>query len=171
MVTMSILSTLLPGLGGALMRLLPELIGLWNKKTDNSHELAMLERTHQLKLQEAAERKAEAHQAHTFAMDEVSIRGNIDMMVKGLEATSAALHDQMKPTGTWWVDALNMLVRPLTTYYFLGCYGIVKTAMIVVALRSVDPWVAIIQCWTDADVSILFAILGFWFVGRTFEKK
>lgn len=38
------LFTILSALGGGLLRLLPELLALFNKKTDNSHELAMLDK-------------------------------------------------------------------------------------------------------------------------------
>lgn len=167
----SILTTVLSGLGGGLLRLLPELIGLWNKRTDNSHELAMMGKQIELETLQAAQRRAQAEQAHGFVMDEASLKGSIEMGLRSLDANREALVGQMQLTKIWWVDALNMLVRPLTTYFFLGAYGIVKTATIAVALRTTDPWVSIIQCWTPEDVAILFAILGFWFVGRTFEKK
>src|SRR3990172_7091642 len=81
-------------------------------------------------------------------MDEIKEQGNIDQVLALLDAQKAALTGQMQPVGIRWVDALNFLVRPLTTYYFLGMYGLVKLAMIVVALRAVDPWLAIIQCWS-----------------------
>ena len=77
----------------------------------------------------------------------------------------------MQKTGFWFVDALNFLVRPLATYYFLGCYGIVKTAMIVTAMREADPWLSVVSCWADQDAQILSGILAFWFVGRVFDKQ
>lgn len=154
------LMTLLSLFGGGLMRALPELIGLWNKKTDNSHELAMLDRQVELEKTRAGAR-----------MDEIKEQGNIDQVLSLLDAQKAALQGQMQKTGIRFVDALNFLVRPLTTYYFLGMYGLVKLAMIVVALRAVDPWVAIIQCWSMDDAAILSGILSFWFVGRVFDKK
>lgn len=152
--------TLLSMFGGGLMRALPEVIGLWNKKTDNSHELAMLDRQIQLENTRAAAR-----------MDEIREQGDIDQTLALLDAQKAALTGQMQKVGIKWVDALNFLVRPLTTYYFLGLYGLVKLATIVVALRTADPWVAIIQCWTMDDAAILAGILSFWFVGRVFDKK
>jgi hypothetical protein len=53
----------------------------------------------------------------------------------------------------------------------LAFYGLVKLAIIVVAMRSADPWVSIIQCWSPEDGAILSGILAFWFVGRVFDKK
>jgi hypothetical protein len=152
--------TLLSMLGGGLMRMLPELIGFMNKKTDNAHELAMLDRQFQL---EATRSAARVH--------EIEVQGDISQTIALMSAQSEALRGQMQLVGLWWVDAANFLVRPLTTYYFLLFYGIVKMATIVVAMRTVDPWVSIIQCWTEDDAAILAGILSFWFVGRVFDKS
>lgn len=154
------LMTLLSLFGGGLMRALPEVIGLWNKKTDNAHELAMLDRQAELEKTRAGAR-----------MDEIREQGDIDQMLALLDAQKSALTGQMQKVGIKWVDALNFLVRPLTTYYFLGLYGLVKLATIIIAVRTTDPWVAIIQCWTADDAAILAGILSFWFVGRVFDKK
>ena len=154
------LTTLLSLLGGGFMRILPELVSLWNRKTDNEHELAMLDKQAELEKTRAAAR-----------MDEITTQGDISQTLALLDAQKTALEGQMKPLGIWWVDALNFLVRPLTTYYFLGMYGLVKVSMVVVALRGVDAWSAIIQCWSVEDAAILAGILSFWFVGRVFDKK
>lgn len=154
------LTTLLSLFGGGLMRALPEFIGLWNKKTDNQHELAMLDRQVELEKTRAGAR-----------MEEITTQGGIDQAIALLDAQKSALTGQMQKVGIRWVDALNFLVRPLTTYYFLGMYGLVKLATLVVALRTADQWSAIIQCWTADDGAILSGILAFWFVGRVFDKK
>lgn len=154
------LMTLLSLLGGGLMRSLPEFLNLWNKRTDNAHELAMLDRQVELEKTRAGAR-----------MDEITTQGDIDQTLALLDAQKTALAGQMQVVGIRWVDALNFLVRPLTTYYFLGMYGLVKLAMIIVALRAVDPWVAIIQCWSENDVTIMSGILAFWFVGRVWDKQ
>jgi hypothetical protein len=154
------LMTLLSLLGGGVMRALPELIGLWNKKTDNAHELAMMDKQLQLEQAQAASRK-----------DEIMTQGGIDQALALLDAQKTALQGQMQKIGIWQVDALNFLVRPLTTYFFLGMYGLVKLAMLIVAMRAADQWAAIIQCWSPEDGAILSGILAFWFVGRVFDKK
>lgn len=152
--------TLISLLGGGVMRALPEFMGLWNKKTDNAHELAMLDRQVELEKNRATARH-----------DDIVTQGNIDETLALLDAQKTALEGQMQKINIWWVDALNFLVRPLTTYYFLSMYGLVKLATVIVALRSADPWVSIIQCWSESDEAILSGILAFWFVGRVFDKK
>ena len=147
-------------LGGGLLRMLPELIGFLNKKTDNAHELAMLDRQFQL---EATRSAARVH--------EIEVQGDISQSISMLAAQTEALRGQMQKTGVWWVDAMNFLVRPLTTYLFLAMYCAVKIATLAVALRSMDPWSAILQVWNVDDGAILSGILAFWFVGRVFDKK
>lgn len=154
------LMTLLSMFGGGLMRLLPEILGFLNKKTDNAHELAMLEKQFQLEQFRAGAR-----------YDELQLQGNTDETLKLLDAQREALKGQMQKTGIRWVDALNFLVRPLTTYYFLGFYGLVKLATLVVAMQQTNAWQAIIQVWTQDDAAILSGILAFWFVGRVFDKR
>jgi hypothetical protein len=154
------LMTLLSMLGGGFMRLLPEILGLLNKKTDNAHELAMLDRQFQLEQTRAQAR-----------MQEVQMQGDIDQVLRLLDAQKEALAGQMQKTGLWFVDALNFLVRPVTTYFFLVMYGAVKLATLMIALHSADPWHAILQTWNADDGAILSGILAFWFVGRVFDRK
>lgn len=155
---------ILSALGGGVLRLVPELIALWNKKVDHAHELAMLEKQHQLEMDLDKQKQA-------GRMQELHLQTDGAAFLATLDATKAALADQMKATGIRLVDALNALVRPLATYYFLACYGIFKVALLMVALRQVDAWSAIVKVYTVDDLNILFAILGFWFVGRKFEKQ
>jgi hypothetical protein len=154
------LTTLLSLLGGGVMRALPELIGLWNKKTDNAHELDMLDKQFQLEQTRAAAR-----------MDEITMQGDIDQVLKLLDAQKSALEGQMQKTGIKVVDALNFLVRPLTTYYFLILYGLAKVAMFVLAMQAgISGWEAILKLYDANDRDILAGILAFWFVGRVFDK-
>jgi hypothetical protein len=152
--------SLLTLLGGGLMRLLPEILSLVGKRQDNLHELAMIDRQVELEKTRSLMRQ-----------DEIKVQGEVAFNVAELNALGEALSAQMKPTGLAWVDALNFLVRPLTTYYFLGAYGIFKTAMLAVALQQADAWHAIIQCYTEEDAAILTGLLSFWFVGRVCDKR
>lgn len=153
--------TLLSMFGGGLMRLLPEVFAFLNKKTDNAHELAMLDKQFQLEQTRAAAR-----------MEEIRYQGDVDQQIALLDAQAGALKGQMQKTGLWWVDAANFLVRPIATYYFLLLYGLAKTAMFVLAVKGgVSGWEAILKLYDDEDRAILSGILAFWFVGRVFDKR
>lgn len=153
--------SLITMLGGGLMRLLPELLGFLNKKTDNAHELAMLDRQAALEQTRASAR-----------MDEIHTQIDGAAMLAMLDAQKTALAGQMQITGVWWADALNILVRPLTTYYMLALYGIAKFALFWVAYESAGlMWPALAQIYDAEDRALLTGILSFWFVGRVLDKK
>lgn len=153
--------TLLGMLGGGFMRLLPELLGLWNKKTDNAHELLMLNAQVELEKTKGAQQR-----------ETIQTQGDVDQVLALLNAQKEALAGQMQKTGFWIVDALNFLVRPLTTYYVLFLYGAAKVAMLIVAIHTgLNVWEAILKIYDAEDRAILSSILAFWFVGRTFDKK
>lgn len=153
--------SLLTMLGGGLMRLLPEFLGLLNKRTDNAHELAMLDR--QLQLDQA---RVAAHK------EEVQLTADSSQILALLDAQKTALAGQAQMTGVWWVDALNILVRPMTTYYMLALYGLFKIALFAVALHAGGGvWQAVLQVYDQEDRALLTGILSFWFVGRVLDKK
>ena len=152
--------TLLSLLGGGVLRVVPEVLGLLNKKADNAHELQMLEKQFQLEQTRAGAKQAE-----------LEIQGDIAQSIAALSAQEEALKGQMQKSGIPWVDALNTLVRPATTYWFLFLYSVVKFSTIMAALNEVAVWTAIRQCWTPDDMAILSGILSFWFVGRVFDKR
>ncbi|WP_316150414.1 hypothetical protein [Cupriavidus sp. BIC8F] len=155
------LLSILSLLGGGLLRLLPEVFSFMNKKTDNEHELAMMDKQFALEQLKGANQQAL-----------VETQLNAEQIVHMFDAQAEALKSQMQVTGDKLVDGLNFLVRPLTTYYFLLLYGAAKVAMFVLALQGgISGWDAILKLYTDQDANILAGILGFWFVGRTFEKK
>ncbi len=153
--------TLLSMLGGGLMRLLPEVISFMNKKTDNKHELDMMDKQLELQRSKSADDRAT-----------MQVAGDIATTIALMDAQKEALKSQMQLTNVWWVDALNFLVRPLTTYYFLLLYGASKIAMFVTAIYGdVTGWEAILKIYDPEDRAILSAILSFWFVGRVIDKK
>lgn len=164
--------SLLSLLGGGFMRLLPELVGLWNKKTDNSHELAMMDRQLELQRTKGADDRALVVEQSNAALSLGEQSNDAAAVLAMLDAQKEALHDQMQKTGLPWVDGLNILVRPLTTYYVLFLYGLAKVALFAVAVQQGEgAWTAVLLAYDDEDRAILSGILAFWFVGRIFDKK
>jgi hypothetical protein len=148
-------------LGGGLMRLLPEFIALWNKRTDNVHELAMLDRQFELEKQRSAEERAKA-EIYAASAREVGY----------LETQKVALETQMQKTGITLVDTLNFLVRPIVTYYLLVMYGLFKLGNFIVTVQQgTGAWTAVLQVYTPEDFNLLSSVIAFWFVGRVFDKS
>ncbi len=155
------LMSLLSMLGGGLMRLMPEVFAFANKSKDYAHELAMLEKQSELEKTRAA-----------MKMEEVRFTAESEQALAIYDARKSALEGQMQKTGMRVVDAMNFLVRPVTTYYFLLIYGLAKLAMFCLAVNSgLSGWEAILRLYDEDDRSILAGILAFWFVGRVVEKR
>ncbi|MDR1311570.1 MAG: hypothetical protein LBK01_06845 [Burkholderiaceae bacterium] len=155
------LMTLLSMIGGGLMRLAPEVFSFLNKSKDYSHELAMMDK--QMALDEQRAR---------LKTDELRITADNEQALALYDARAAALASQMQKTGIRFVDALNFLVRPLTTYYFLLIYGLAKLAVFVIAASGgVDLWQALLQLYGEDDRTILAGVISFWFVGRVLDRK
>jgi hypothetical protein len=155
------LLTLLMSLGGGLMRLLPEVVGFLNKRTDNAHELAMMDKQAELEKTRSAMRQ-----------QEIQTQGAVDMNVAELAALSEALKGQMQVTGNPFTDMLNFLVRPVVAYYMLLLYGLSKVAMFMLATQhGISGWEAIIKVYDEEDRAMLSGILGFYFMGRTLDRQ
>lgn len=153
--------TLLMGLGGGVLRLMPEIFAWINKRTDNAHELAMMDKQAELEKTRSQMR-----------IDEIGAQNTADMNLADINALSEALKGQMQLTNQPIIDALNFLVRPVTTYFFLLLYALAKVAMFVLAYQAGDAgWDAILKLYDAEDRGMLSGILAFWFVGRTLDKR
>ena len=154
------------------MRLLPEIIGFFNKKADNSHELAMLDRQVALEQAKSAARLAEIQAGGAIALQYPDKQNDSAETLAALAAQGVALQSQMQLTKIRWVDALNFSVRPITTYYMLILYGLAKVAMFMVAVKSgLGGWESILKVYDEEDRAILSGILAFWYTSRVLEKR
>ena len=147
-------------LGGGLMRLLPELLTLFNKKTDNKHELDMLEKQFQLE----TTRNAAQFEQYQYKAD-------VDQTMALWDAQKDALKGQMQLTGVKWVDAMNFAVRPVYAYTALLLYYMAKIAIFITAFTQAGSvWEKVQVCYTPEDFAFLSGITSFYFVGRVIEK-
>lgn len=152
------IETLLGGVFGGLLRLAPEVFKLFDKKNERAHELKMLE----------------------AEMEFAKIRGEIamrqveaNMTMAELDTMAEAFKEQSKTAVAAGraVAAISALVRPGITYAFVGTYFLVKLAAYFLAIEQNGEWKeVIIKLWTQDDVTIMFMIISFWFVGRVYDR-
>jgi hypothetical protein len=153
------IETLLGGVFGGLLRLAPEALKLWDRKAEREHELKM------------------TSLEHDFAktQSETMLRlGHQQVQVREFEAIAQASEEQSKTSVAAGplIAGINALVRPITTYLFLAAYFWVKVALWSMAAASGTDWQTIVvNLWSKDDVTILFMIISFWFVGRVYERK
>jgi hypothetical protein len=139
---------------GGVFRLVPEVLKMFNAKSERTHEKEMLELN--------------------LAADEA--RAELQALIEGVKAQSVPL----VLTGNKWVDALlglvevlNRSVRPMLTYWFcVAMYGAYKVTTIWLVLQSGSSWLSAINAmWTDKDQSVMWSIIGFWFVDRAIRQQ
>lgn len=143
------------------MRLLPEVFKFFNDKNDREHEYRMTELQLQID-------KARSEQS----IDLVHAQGTAAEQLQAMTAYTEALKSQAVVTGNWIVDGLNMLVRPVVTYWWLFLYSVFKVFTIAGAWEHfTTPEAFAVVVWTSDDWGILSMLLSFWFVGRVFDSS
>lgn len=152
------IESLFGGLLGGLFRLAPEVLKLWDRKSERAHELALL----------------------TAEMEFAKVRGEIamrqteaQMTVAEMDAIGRAIEEQgstARAAGKF-IAGISALVRPIVTYAFVTTYFLVKLASYLLALEQNGDWkTVLVTMWNQDDMAILTLILTFWFVGRVWER-
>ncbi len=153
-----IFETLISGLGGGILRLVPEALKWLDRKDERKHELDMMQKE----------------------MDFSKLRGEISMhqteaaiSVAELDAIKSAVEEQGKTAQSagWFVAAASALVRPIITYWFTALYTAAKVCSMVLAMDQAASWKEVfVNSWTTGDMQIFSMLLGFWFIGRVWDK-
>lgn len=143
------------GLGGGLLRLLPEGLNLIKQHMANGHELDMMDKQLQIQKEIGAERLQEVRVTSAAQTEQAVVKGSVDTTTH---------------TGSPWMDAFNASVRPVITYWMFGLYAMAKTLMIWQAWDiSLNELVTV--AWTHRDSATLAGMLSFWFLGRVIDKQ
>jgi hypothetical protein len=151
--------TLLGGVFGGLLRLAPEVFKIFDRKNERQHELNMLNAE-----MEFAKLKGEITMRQVDAAITVE---EMDTMAQAFKEQASTA----KAAGKF-VAAISALVRPTITYAFVGAYFAVKVASYLIAIEQGGPWKEVlISLWNQDDVTIMFMIISFWFVGRSLDRN
>lgn len=153
------IETILAGIGGGILRLLPEAFKLYDRANERKHELSMQDK----QLEYA---KVLGQQKLTAIEGEVNI-AQFDAISAALKEQSATARAAGKV-----IAAISAAVRPIVTYVIFSLYCAVKIATFMLAISQGANWAEVlISIWTKDDLAILNAILTFWFVGRAIERR
>ena len=143
---------LLGGLLGPLVRMIPEVLKFMDRKDERLHELNM---------QAASLEADKAKYSAQLGMAELQAQSADYTTAVG--ALQEALKGQFQLTGNKWIDGLNMSVRPIITYAFFSLYAGVKMELLY-------NGATLAQIWNETDMGLFSGILGFYFMGRVFDK-
>ena len=140
--------TLLGSVLGFATSFLPKILGYFEQRQNNAHELKMLEATAEIQKDRAI----------------------IDAQIRDLEAVR--VHDSQLRSGYKWMDAYRSSVRPTITYMFMALFIFVEMSAYIIMLKTgMDAFEAGKHLW-NAEINGLFAaIISFWFSDRGFSKK
>jgi hypothetical protein len=159
---LSILSGLL-GIGSSA---LPSILGYFQQKGDQKHEMAMA------KLQTEREMAmAAAGFASQEKIEEIKTE-QIEMQTYAQEREALYAHDMkmMDKASQSTVD-LNARVRPIIAFTFVGLLVAVDIVGLGWAIYTgVDFTVAMNNCFSDDEMAIVSSIIGFYFGSRQWEK-
>ena len=160
-------------LGGLLISGLPKLLEYFQNKSDQQHELALANIQVQMQLQMMAQGFAAQQKIEEIRTDQIAMETDAQMTVAAYD------HDKkiMEKAATWVVNYMGT-VRPTVTYLF------------VLELCAINAWIAyyvhthpglIINIeelirlsdviFSSDEMSMLGAIIGFWFGSRSWGKK
>lgn len=165
--------SLLSTLGGLLISGLPKLLELFQSKADQAHEREMARIQTERELQLAAAGFAAQAKVEEIRTDQVSIQADAAM------TQAAYAHDaKVLEKAAGWASTMVATVRPITTYIFvlelafinvgLGWYVWTHPEMI----KTVEDLVKVgNEIFSEDEMSMLGAIIGYWFGSRGWSKK
>ena len=131
---------------------LPSILDFFKQKSDQKHELAIMDK-----------QIAAAAAGHNQRLEEINIEADIE------EIKSLHRHDQQ--TNVRWIDGLRGSVRPVITYLFFLLFMSVEIAAYLALLNSgVNAGDAIQLVWDDEVMALFAAVMSFWFGGRAMAK-
>lgn len=152
------LEALFSFLGGSVFRMIWGEVSAWyNKKQDHQFEIE------RMRLQSDMEDKAhERMQASLRLQNELGVKlieakANADELAADAEAFASAMKDAFKPTGIYWVDTWNGIIRPSAATIALALW---------IAKLGAQNWV--MQDW---DLTLTGTVLGFFFASRELAKR
>jgi hypothetical protein len=166
--------SLISTLGGLLVSGLPKLLEFFQNKADQSHEIALARLQNEMQLQMAAQGFAAQQRIEEIRTDQVAMESEAKM-------TEAALaHDAkvMEKASQWAVNYVAT-VRPTVTYIFVIELVLVNIGLAWFLLfkeglgtLTVEQFItATDQVFSSEELSMLGAIIGYWFGSRGWTKK
>jgi hypothetical protein len=165
--------SLISTLGGLLVSGLPKLLEYFQDKSDKKHELelAQMQRDRELQMMERgflAQAKVEE-----IRTDQVMMETDAEM-TKAAYAHDAKVLEKAAP----WASTFVATVRPVVTYLFVAELFIINIGIGIylfthgTLITNVDDFIkATDMIFSEDEMAMLGAIIGYWFGSRGWNKK
>ena len=153
--------TLLGTLFGGLFRMAPEILKWMDRKDERKHELSMFD-----KQLEADRLRGDR------ALAQIQVQADASIGTAEIQAIIAATKSQATKTGIRWVDAINSLMRPLITFWWVVVlYTAALVAQFLFLIDSGETTAqAVIALWGVEEKALVASIVSFWFVDRSLRR-
>jgi hypothetical protein len=160
---MTLISTLLGFASGGL----PKVLDFVQDRGDKKHELALMAAGREREIALAKEGFVAQARVEEIKTEQIA------MQTQAQEKLAMWKHDMKIGEGaSTWVINLRASVRPIVTYLFVGLLIVVDVAGIWYAYSTGVPFAAAMDMvFSDDEMSILAAIIAFWFGSQAFSKK
>lgn len=160
---MTLISTLLGFASGGL----PKVLDFVQDRGDKKHELALMAAGREREIALAKEGFVAQARVEEIKTEQIA------MQTQAQEKLAMWKHDMKIGEGaSTWVINLRASVRPIVTYLFVGLLIVVDVAGIWYAYSTGVPFAAAMDMvFSDDEMSILAAIIAFWFGSQAFNKK
>lgn len=159
---MTLLSTFLSFMAGGL----PKLLGFFQSRADNKHEIEMARLQNERELALAAQGFAAQQKVEEIRSDQIAMQTE--------SATHIALlsHDvEIGKGASQWITNLRASVRPVITYIFVLELVAVNVAGFWYAWQTQVPFDGVLEkIFSDDEMQILSSIVAFWFGTQAFKK-
>lgn len=160
---LSLISSLMGFAAGGL----PKVLDFVQDRGDKKHELALMAANREREIALAKEGFIAQARVEEIKTDQIA------MQTQAQEKLAMWKHDMKISEGaSTWVINLRASVRPIVTYIFVGLLVVVDIAGIWYAYSTgVAFAVAMDMVFSSEEMSILSAIIAFWFSSQSFSKK
>ena len=159
---LTLLSTFMSFFAGGL----PKLLGFFQSRSDNKHELEMARLQNERELALAAQGYAAQQRIEEIKTDQV------EMQTQAQERVALYEHDAKIGEGaSQWIVNLRASVRPVITYIFVLELVAVNAAGFWYGYYTGTPLADLLsRVFTDDEMQILSSIVAFWFGTQAFKK-
>lgn len=155
------IETLVGTLFGGLFRMAPEILKWMDRKDERKHELSMFDKQLQADTLKGNQ-----------ALEQINANAAAAMGAGEIQALIEATKAQSVPSGIRWVDAINSLMRPLITFWWVVV--LYTAALVAQYLFLIDGGStmaqAILKLWGVEEKALVASIVSFWFVDRSLRK-
>lgn len=153
--------TVLSGVFGGVLRLVPEIIKYFNAKQEMKHELDMQEKAYQFQVLKGNQR-----------VEEIQEQGRVEWNTGAISALTTAIKSQDTPSGIKWIDGFSKLIRPLITLQWVVLLypGVIITTFVILLQNNTPVIAAMHQAFGPEEKALVSFIVDFWFIGRILDK-